>query len=157
MFGKRASTTIPEKKPVTAMEIEIEEGKSMPLKARGRSFIFWLIGLLVSLAPLLVVHFGEFLDNGADLFLGLFSDVEIFFICVSMLVSASCEINSQRKNRDILNGILLLCIVFFALLYSEFNGVTLNEKSTFTIAIVTIVSLGITLLLGIIAYFSKRR
>ena len=83
MFGKRASTTIPEKKPVTAMEIEIEEGKSMPLKARGRSFIFWLIGLLVSLAPLLVVHFGEFLDNGADLFLGLFSDVEIFFICVS--------------------------------------------------------------------------
>lgn len=157
MFRKSVSTTIPEKKPVTAMGIEIEEGKSMPLRERGRSFIFWIIGLLVSLAPLLVVHFGEFLDNGADLFLGLFGDVEIFFICVSMLVSASCEINSQRKHRDILNGILLLCIVLFALLYSEFNGITLNEKATFSIAIVTIISLGITLLLGIVAYFSKRR
>ena len=159
MVKERNTSTVRKKKPVTstAMGIEIEDGKPIPLKARGRGFIFWIIGLFVSMAPLVVIHFGESLDDGVSLFLGLFGDVEIFFICVSMLVSASCEVISQRKNSDILNGLLLVCIVFFALLYSELNDATLTDEATLSIANVTLISLGITLLLGIIAYFSKER
>lgn len=159
MAGKRRAITAPEEAAnnATAMGIEIEEGKSIPLRTRWKSFTFWIIGLLVSLAPLAVAHFGEFLADGTNLFFGLFGDVEIFFICVSMLVSASCEMNSQRKNRDILNGVLLLCIVLFALLYAEFNNVELTDTALSSISFVTLISLVITLLLGSIAYFSKRR
>lgn len=119
--------------------------------------MLWIIGLLVSLAPLIVVHFQDFFNNKIGFFFGLFSDVEIFFICVSMLVSASCEVNSQRKGRDILNGLLLVCIVFFALFYSKFTETTLDAATTQAIPFVALISLGLTLVLGCVAYFSKRR
>lgn len=159
MAEKKTTSAPTEKKPTaaTAMGIEIEESKYISLRARGRGFALWMIGLVVSFAPLVVVHFGECIDGNARFYLSLFSDVEIFFICVSMLVSASCEVSSQRKSRDILSGVLLVCIVFFALLYSEFNDTTLTDTATLTISVVTFISLAITLLLGVIAYFSKRR
>ena len=156
---KKGSKTVFSEKTsgVTAMEVEIEDRKRTPLRTQGRSFSLWIIGLLVSLAPLFVVHFGDFVSEKTNLFVDLFGDVEIFFICVSMLVSASCEAASQRKHIDILNGILLLCIILFALLYSEFREAALTDDTETTISIVTLVSLGITIVLGGITYFSKRR
>lgn len=155
---KTASTTTGNKATTaTAMGIQIEDRKYISLRARGRGFAFWIIGLIVSLAPLVVVHFGECINGNASFFLNLFGDVEIFFICVCMLVSASCEANAQRKRRNLLSGIILVCIVFFALFYSEFNDTTLTDAAKSTISIVTCVSLVITLLLGAIAYFNKRR
>ena len=159
MAERKTASATAEKKSTTAtaMGIEIGDRKYIPLRARSRGFAFWIIGLIVSFAPLVVVHFGEHVSNNTDFCLNLFSDVEIFFICVSMLVSASCEANAQRKNRVILSGLILACIVILALLYSEFSDVTLTDAAKLTISVVTRASLVITLLLGTIAYFSKRR
>ncbi|MGM9659512.1 MAG: hypothetical protein ACI3WQ_02825 [Faecousia sp.] len=154
---RKASKKAPQKtSTATAMEVEIKDGDPILPKARNQGFPSWIIGLLVSLSPLAVIHFEESL-NGGDMFLAFFSDVDIFFICVSMLVSASFEVISKRKNKVLLNGVLLLCIVFFALFYSQFHGTTLNNGAAFSIAIVTIISLVVTFLLGIIIFFSKGR
>lgn len=157
MCKQKKSPAGSERGTQTAMGIDFEGRSQISLGTRCKGFVFWIIGLLVSLAPLAVSHFGEFLSNGANLFLGLFGDIEIFFVCVSMLVSASCEIYSQQKNRDVLNGLLLSCIVIFALLYAELKEVALTAETTWTVGIVTMVSLVITLLLGIVAYFIKKR
>lgn len=141
----------------SAMGIEIEEKNVNRKNGSGQRFFLWLLGLFVSLAPLFVFHFGAFVKKGTSLFLGFFSDVEILFVCVSMLVSASCEANAQRRHKSTLNGLLILCIVVLALMYSEFRDSAMTNSIATTISIVTITALIITVLCGTFAYFRKER
>ena len=139
------------------MNVVIEDGKQRSSKERFKSFALWTIGLFVSLSPLAAPHLVKFATSKADIFTGIFSDNEILFVCVSMLVSASCEIVSQAKKREVLNSILICFIVGFALLYSEFQSVNLVGEAVTRVSYINAIALLITFILGLATYFSRRR
>lgn len=143
----------------SSMNVAIEESRSHSRnKQRKKAFTLWLIGLLVALMPLATPHISEFATSSAkDVFINMLNDAEILFVCVSMLVSASCEIASQSKKREILNGILILSIVAFALLYGEFQTVIQTSNTVAFFSYVNGVSLLVTLILGFTAYLCRRR
>lgn len=143
-----------------AMEIDFQERTAFGKRHGLGNFGYWCLGLLVAMSPLITSSFERTLVTESGIWsfiLGVFGDVEIFFICVTLLVSAACEVYSRKKNTNFLSSCLLLCTIFFALFYSKFKGLELSCSSTLRIARVTFFSLVVTIVLGAVAFFSKKR
>lgn len=108
------------------------------------------------MAPLFIFEYANALSSGAgfcSIVIGVLSDAELFFVCCSLLVSATFELYS--KNRQRLNAVVLLFVLCFAILYAVVKDIELSTSAANSVARATFGSLIITLILGSIAFKKK--
>lgn len=124
------------------MEIATEKPQKKKKKFNSkalRRYLYWFLGLIVSLVPLLAIPFGNKLVGASQegFFYELFKNNEIFFIGVSLSIAAINDYVQQRqtkKSGDFWTCINIIVIVIGAMFYG-ITAFVIQHGSLFEIEI----------------------
>lgn len=134
-----------------------------------RNWVIWIIGILVSFLPLLVVPFVKsyVLTNYNDWFKDVFNQVAIIMISVSLAVAAIFELiarNRRSKYAFVLGGILFLLTLACILVYGIVTGIneyslhtTQGQSIIFELTRINIAFLCMMFLLGSLSFIPEKR
>lgn len=94
-----------------------------------KDYLFWLIGVGMSLLPIIVFSIYPLIDNTAspnyNFVYNILKDVSILFVCISMSISAlNYAVSKNNKHHHIYMSFSLLIIVFAAMLYAYVRGLS---------------------------------